>query len=283
MITRAETVASGFVFPECPRWRDGALWFADCHDGKVIRLAPSGEVLESFDLPGKPAGIGFLPDGDMLIVSIGDLCIYRRDSAGALYRHADLSGLHRHHTNDMVVDHQGNAYVGEIGFNMATEQPRPTAMALVRPDGSVEETGRPILTPNGAVITPDGKTFIVAESLGRRLTAYDIGADGRLSNQRLFAQLEEMEIPDGICLDAEGCIWSTAPFTNSVLRVSPTEGVVERITFDDTRPYACILAGEDGRDLYICCAPDHDPAKTMPLRAGQMRRLRVAVPGAGLP
>jgi len=282
-MSKAEIVAQGFVFPECPRWRDGVLWFADCHDGKVIRLAPSGEVLESFDLPGKPAGIGFLPDGDMLIVSIGELCIYRRDAGGKLHRHADLSGVHRHHSNDMVVDGAGNAYVGEIGFHMDSEQPRPTAIALARPDGSVEESGRPILTPNGSVITPDGKTFIVAESLGRRLTAYDIGPDGRLSNQRLLAQLDEMDIPDGICLDAEGCIWSTAPFTSSILRVSPTGGVVERIGFDDTRPYACMLGGDDLCDLYICCAPDHDPATTMPARAGQVRRLRVPVPGAGLP
>ena len=282
-MSTVETVARGFVFPECPRWRDGALWFADCHDGKVIRLAPSGEVLESFDLPGKPAGIGFLPDGDMLIVSIGDLCIYRRDAKGELHVHADLSGIHRVHTNDMVVDKAGNAYVGEIGFHMASEQPAPTAFALVRPDGTVSETGRPVLTPNGAVITPDGKTLIVGESLGRRLTAYDIATDGTLGNQRLFAQLAEMEIPDGICLDAEGCIWSTAPFTSTILRVSPTDGVVERVSFDDTRPYACMLGGEDRRDLYICCAPDHDPAKTMPLRAGEMRRMRVAVPGAGLP
>lgn len=282
-MTKAETVAGGFVFPECPRWRDGALWFADCHDGKVIRLAPSGEVLESFELPGKPAGIGFLPDGDMLIVSIGELCIYRRDAAGKLHRHADLSGIHSHHSNDMVVDRAGNAYVGEIGFHVGVDPDRPTAFALVRPDGTVSESGRPVLTPNGAVITPDGKTLIVGESLGRRLTAYDIGADGMLSNQRLFAQLDELDIPDGICLDAEGCIWSTSPFSSSIIRVSPTEGVVERITFDDTRPYACMLGGEDGRDLYLCCAPDHDPAKTVPVRKGEMRRLRVPVPGAGLP
>jgi sugar lactone lactonase YvrE len=282
-MSQPETVASDFVFPECPRWRDGGLWFADCHDGKVIRLDPSGKVLDSFDLPGKPAGIGFLPDGQMLIVSIGELRIYRRDASGALHVHADLSKVHRHHTNDMVIDEAGNAYVGEIGFHMESEQPRPTAIALVRPDGKVEETGRPILTPNGSVITPDGRTFIVAESLGRRLTAYDVAEDGTLSNQRLFAQLDEMEIPDGICLDAEGCIWSTAPFTSSILRVSPTEGVVERIGFDDTRPYACMLGGEDRRDLYICCAPDHDPAKTVPARAGMIKRLRVAVPAAGLP
>lgn len=282
-MTRPEIVASGFIFPECPRWRDGALWFSDCHDGKVIRLDPSGAVLESFELPGKPAGIGFLPGGDMLIVSIGELAVYRRDAAGVLHEHADLSGVHRVHTNDMTVDLHGNAYVGEIGFHMSSEEPRDTVVALVRPDGSVKVAGGPVLTPNGAVISPDGNTFIVGESLGRRLAAFDIAADGTLANRRLFAQLDDLEIPDGICLDAEGCIWSTAPFAASVLRVSPTEGVIERIGFEDTRPYACMLGGEDRRDLYICCAPDHDPAKTTPVRQGQIRRLRVEVPGAGLP
>jgi sugar lactone lactonase YvrE len=282
-MTAPETVATGFVFPECPRWRDGALWFSDCHDGKVIRLDPSGRILESFELPGKPAGIGFLPDGDMLIVSIEELGVYRRDAQGRLHKHADLSGVHRAHTNDMTVDRNGNAYVGEIGFHMASEEPRETVLALVRPGGEVEVVVRPIFTPNGAVITPDGKTFIIGESLGRRLIAFDIQPDATLSNRRLFAQLEKLDVPDGICLDAEGYIWATAPFSSSVLRVSPAGEVVERINLDDTRPYACMLGGDDRRDLYICCAPDHDPEKTMPLRKGEMRRMRVAVPGAGLP
>ena len=158
------TLLEGLAFPECPRWHEGSLWFSDCHDGKVVRMEPGGGVLETFKVPGGPSGIGWLPDGDMLIVSIGDLCVYRRRPNGELRRHANLSAHHRFHTNDMVVGRDGNAYVGEVGFRWDQEEPRSTCLLLVRPDGSVEVAADDVMTPNGSVITDDGRTLILAES-----------------------------------------------------------------------------------------------------------------------
>ena len=276
-------VRGGLVFPECPRWHGGELWFSDCHDGKVIALDPEGEIVETFPVPGGPAGLGWLAGGDLLVVSIGELCVYRRGSEGSMAVHCDLSAHHRFHTNDMVVDAHGNAYVGEVGFRMPEEEKRSTSIVLVRPDGSSEVAVEPVLTPNGSVITDDGRTFIVAESQERRLTRFRIAEDGSLVDRGTFAQLEEDDIPDGICLDAGGCVWAACPFTTSVIRVHPRDGVVERIGTPDTRPYACMLGGEDRRDLYICCASDHDPETVRKARSGSIQRVRVDTPGAGLP
>lgn len=282
-MTSPQIIADNFLFPECPRWRDGTFWFSDCHDGKVIQLSADGELLDSFSVPGKPSGLGWLPDGQMLIVSIGELCVYRRDSGGELHRHGDLSAFHRFHSNDMVVDRNGNAYVGEVGFRMGIDEPRETAVVLVRPDGSVDAAAQSLFTPNGSVISEDGKTFIVAESAANRLTAFTIASDGKLIDRRLFAEFEKADIPDGICLDAEGCVWIASPFTNSVARVSERDGIVDRITVPDNRVYACMLGGADRRDLYICCAPTHDTRKTAALRGGAIALARVAVPGSGFP
>ena len=277
------TVYSGIVFPECPRWRDGSLWFSDCHDGKVLRIAPDGTLLESFEVPGHPAGIGWLPDGDMLIVSIDDLCIYRRRSDQSLTRHADLKPWHRFHANDLVVDAAGNAYVGEVGFRSGLEEQRQTSVLLVRPDGTVSVARDDVLTPNGAVITPDGKRFILAESMRKRLTTYTIAEDGTLVEPHIFAQLGPDQVPDGICLDEEGCIWVATPRTGSVIRVAPTGEVVDEVKLASDKAYACMLGGADRRDLFICVSTNHDPAMTRPVRGGAIVMARVTVSGCGYP
>lgn len=271
------------VFPECPRWHDGTLWFADCHDGKVIQSTPQGEVLDTFDVPGGPAGIGWLPGGDLIVVSMARLCIYRRrGTGGTLSVHADLSGFHRYHVNDMVVDGAGNAYVGEVGFAPG-EDPRATSVLLVRPDGSVEIAASDMLTPNGSVITSDGKTLVVAESMQRRLVAFAIGADGSLGDRRVFAQLGPDQVPDGICLDAQGCIWVASPRAASLIRVDQSGTIVEEIPTGDLKPYACMLGGADGRDLFVCLAAGHDPEQTRRDRRGAIGIVRVAVAGSGYP
>jgi sugar lactone lactonase YvrE len=280
-LAEVRVIHEGLVFPECPRWRDGALWFSDCHDGRVVAIDSAGRSLESFEVPGGPSGLGWLPDGRLLVVSIADLCVYRREADGRLVLHADLSRLHRFHTNDMVVDPAGNAYVGEVAFRIGSEDPRTTSIALVRPDGTVEVATAGVTTPNGSAIAPDGKTFVVAESWIRRLTTFDVMSDGTLSHGRLFWQLDD--IPDGMCLDAEGNVWAACPFTGSVVRVSPTSGVVNRITVEAGQPYACVFGGKDRRELYVCCAPDHDPDKVRAARAGRIAVIRLDVSGAGIP
>ena len=246
-------------------------------------MAPDGRVLDSFEVSGGPSGIGWLPGGDMLVVSIGDLCVYRRGIDGGIARHADLSDHHRFHTNDMVVDRAGNGYVGEVGFRVGTEEPRSTCLLLVRPDGSVAVAAEDLMTPNGTVITPDGQTLIVAESRRMRLTAFTIAADGTLTDRRLFAQLGPHQVPDGICLDEEGCIWVASPRACAVLRVSPAAGVVDEIPIAGAKPYACMLGGTDRRDLFICLASDHDPERARQSRSGSIAVARVAVAGCGYP
>lgn len=273
----------GLVFPECPRWHDDSLWFSDCHDSKVINMAPDGRVLGAFDVPGGPSGIGWLPDGTMLIVSIDGLCIYRRGHDGMLTRYADLSAHHRFHTNDMVVDRAGNAYVGEIGFRWQTEEARSTSVLLVRPDGSVQVAATDLTTPNGTVITADHRTLIVAESREKRLTAFTIAEDGLLVDRRMFAQLGPEQVPDGICLDAEGSVWVATPRERAVLRVGAGGEVVERLHTEAGRPYACMLGGPERLDLFVCLAGSHDPEVTRRDRHGAIAVARVVTPGSGYP
>jgi sugar lactone lactonase YvrE len=181
----------------------------------------------------------------------------------------------------MVVDARGRAYVGNFGFDLNGGAPHaPTNLALVHADGRVEVAASDLLFPNGAVITPDGRTLIVGETMAARLTAFDIAEGGRLSNRRVWAQLERA-IPDGICLDAEGAIWVASPISHGVLRVREGGEVLQRISVEN-QAYACMLGGADRRTLYICTAETHDPAKTSGNR-GRIEVAQVDVPGAGLP
>ena len=278
----SRTLASGFVFPEGPRWHDGKLWFADQHDCLVNVLNPDGSKVESFEVAGRPSGMGWLPDGDLLVVSMMDHKLLRRHG-GSLSLHADLSAVHPGHSNDMVVDAAGRAFVGNIGFDFhAGEEFRPTVMAMVTPDGTVSVAAENIACPNGPVITADGKRLIVAESYGLCLTEYDIADDGTLANRRLFADLSS-RMPDGICLDAEECIWVAAPFVNAVLRVRRGGEVVDTVPIANGAPYACMLGGVDGRDLFVCCATEHAPELTVKLRQGRIDVARAPAPRGGRP
>lgn len=279
---RIDTIASGFAFPEGPRWHDDSLWFADHHDGVVRRIDERGNPLEEFAVPGNPSGMGWLPDGDLLVVSMEERCLYRRRN-GALTLHADLADWHDFHSNDMVVDALGRAYVGCVGFNYYLgEKPRPTQVVLVEPDGRARPVAGDMWCPNGTVVAPDGRTLIVAESFGGRLTAFSIADDGHLVAPRVFAQLGD-QVPDGICLDAEGCVWVTLPYGQCAVRVRDGGEIVDRVDIPDAKPFACVLGGADRRTLYLCCAPHHDRLETTRLRGGRIDAVRVAVAGAGAP
>ena len=280
-MTATSTILRGLAFPEGPRWHGGRLWVSDQHAAIVQVLTAEGVVEERFDVPGGPSGMGWLPDGDLLVVSMLERRLYRRGSAGGLAVHAELAQLHPGHSNDMVVDRAGRAYVGNIGFDFDRgEAPGPTVMAIVSPDREVAVAAADLMCPNGAVITPDGATLIVAESMAGRLTAFDVGPDGVLSGRRLFADIGD-HVPDGICLDAEGCVWGASPFAKAVIRVREGGAIVERVEIADAQPYACALGGDDGRSLFICCAGDHDRGVTMRTRTGRIDRAEVAVASAG--
>ena len=278
-----ETVAGGLAFPESPRWHDGALWFSDQHDRRVCRLDPAGGAVETvLEVPEQPSGLGWLPDGDLLVVSMRDRRLLRWDGT-RLAMHADLSAVASWHCNDMVVDAQGRAYVGNFGFDVDGGAPdAPATLAIVEPDGAVRPGPGDLRFPNGSVLTADGRTLVVAETTIGRLTAFAVEPDGGLGGRRRFAELSGL-VPDGICLDADGAVWVASPVGDAVVRVLDGGAVTDRVETPGRRPFACMLGGDDRRTLFLCTAPDFSPERTVALRDGRIEAVRVAVAGAGLP
>ncbi len=276
-------VLDGLAFGECPRWHDGRLCFSDIHAGTVLSVDMEGTAETVVEVGGKPAGLGWLPDGRLLVVSMLDRRLLRLDPDG-LRQVADLSTLASYHCNDMVVDLHGRAYVGNFGFDFHAGKGgfRMAEIVLVEPDGRARVVANDLVFPNGTVITPDGKTLIVAESFVARLTAFDVAPDGSLSNRRVWARLEKAVVPDGICLDAEGAIWVASPVGAEVLRVHEGGRVSERIPVA-TQAFACMLGGHDRRTLFICTTEESHPEQSRAKRKGRIERVRVDVPGAGLP
>jgi sugar lactone lactonase YvrE len=281
-------VREGLYFGESPRWHDGRLWYSDFYDHGVHAIDAEGKDEKVVDVDGQSSGLGWLPDGRLLMVSMVDRRLLRVEGDGRVVTHADLSGLATGHCNDMVVDAKGRAYVGNFGFDIgAARAPgaeRPAAvLALVGTDGSVSAAAEGMEFPNGTVITPDGRTLIIAESLGRKLTAFDIDADGSLSGRRVWADLSRIPVsPDGICLDAEGAVWAANALSPVAVRVAEGGRVLDEVEFSQTC-FACMLGGDDGRQLYGLTAVSsiHDDA--VAARAGKIEVTTVGVPHAGLP
>lgn len=274
-------IAEGLAFPEAPRWHEGALWFSDFYTGKVHRIGDDGVLETIAEVTGQPSGLGWLPDGRLLVVSMLDRRVLRMED-GRLVTHADLGAFTSSACNDMVVDALGRAYVGNFGFDMLNrEAPRPTVLVMVEPDGRARVVAEDLLFPNGCVITPDGKTLIVAETFGKRLTAFDIGPDGTLGERRVWADLGEAS-PDGICLDDEGAIWVASPPTAEFLRVQEGGQVLERIAVEG-QAIACALGGPDRRTLYMVTGKVSKAPRALAERNGRILARRVAHAGAGLP
>jgi sugar lactone lactonase YvrE len=277
----ATVLVEGLRFPEGPRWHDGRLYCSDQHDRRVLAITADGAVETVVEVPGCPSGLGWLPDGRLLVVSMHDRRLLRLDPGG-LTEVADLSSLATWHCNDMVVDAVGRAYVGNFGFDLdGGGDAVATVVIRVDPDGSARVAADELRFPNGTVITPDGRTLIVGESYGGCLTAFDVAIDGTLSNRRRWAKLEGA-VPDGICLDADGAIWSACPLTGRVLRVLEGGAVTDEVRVSRNGAYACMLGGADRRTLFVCTADVSDPAQTGN-RRGAIEACPVAVPGAGLP
>ena len=275
------TILAGLRFPECPRWRDGALYFSDQHDGTVWRVTPQGESTAVARAPNHPSGLGWLPDGTLCVVSMLDRKLLRITARGPETL-ADLSSFTPYPINDMVIDRAGRMYVGNFGFDLlAGDPPRATFLLCVDASGGARTVADNLQFPNGTVITPDGDTLIIAESFGACLTAFSIGADGSLTNRRLFASLNGV-LPDGICLDEEMGVWVSCPFGEETIRVMEGGEVTDRIAHSGRHSYACMLGGEDRRDLYICTATSFDPEETTQ-RMGKIEVVELQVAGAGLP
>jgi len=272
MNTSAQTtLIDGLAFPEAPRWHDGALWFSDFYTRHVHRLDQDGKLTVVAQVSGQPSGLGWLPDGRLLVVSMTDRRLLRQDGAHLTIL-AELGGLASFHCNDMVVDRFGRAYVGNFGFDMFAKAPvQPAELILVTPDGNTRVVARDLLFPNGCVITPDQATLIVAETFGRRLTAFDITADGSLANRRVWAALPEAS-PAGICIDAEGA----SPPTSEFLRVREGGEITDRIPTRN-QAIACALGGIDGRTLYMATGRVSRRERALAERVGCIEAVRVAV------
>jgi sugar lactone lactonase YvrE len=276
-----KTLIGGLKFSEAPRWHEGRLWFSDFFRQEVIAVSEQGQAEVQLRLPDSPSGLGWRPDGTLLVVSMNErrLLAWR---GGAVDTVADLSAQVGGPCNDMVVDTQGRAYVGNFGFDLyARDEARATALLRIDPDGTVHRVAEDLWFPNGMVITPDGKTLIVAETFRHRLTAFAVAADGSLSDRRLFAELPGV-FPDGICLDAEGAVWVADARGYRVLRVEEGQGVVNQVPTGEHQSYACALGGADGRTLFICTAPGVGP-KAGELQLGRIETTRVAIPCARRP
>lgn len=276
------TILDGLAFPEGPRWREGELWFSDMHAHEIVAMKPDGSRRTVLTHGSAVSGLGWLPDGRLLFVSMEDRKLMRREADGAIAQHADFSAIAAFHTNDMVVDALGRAYVGNFGFSLFPPQaPKPAKLARVDPDGAVHVAAEDMMFPNGTVITPDGKTLIVGESWGQRLTAFDIAPDGALANRCIWAPTSPA-VPDGICLDAEGAIWIASPATAEVVRFKEGGEVLARIP-TGRGAFACMLGGDARTTLYILTSDSADPAQCAAKRTACISALDVDVPGAGLP
>lgn len=280
---RTERVMGGLAFPESARWHDGCLWFAEKRGHRVVKMDAEGRATTAVEVPGEPGGLGWDPEGRLLVVSMLDRRLLRIEADGAAHEVADLSEVTVGKCNDMVVDGRGRAYVGHFGYDLQRgEAAAPASLVLVRGDGEREVVAEGLEFPNGCVVTPDGGTLIVAETQARRLTAFDVDEDGGLGRRRVFADLAPIT-PDGICLDAEGCVWLADPLHKEVVRVREGGEVVERVSTGDQGAFACALGGEQRRTLYVCTYSEEASMSPDPPAVGRIDRVEVAVPGAGWP
>lgn len=282
MTAALELLVDGVDFGEGPRWHDGRLWYSDFHQRAIYAVTTDGErEAVHADLDDRPSGLGWLPDGRLLAVSMQDRKLLREEGPG-LVVHADLSGIATGHCNDMVVDDRGNAYVGNFGFDYEGGGRFSTAdLALVRSDGTVEVAATGLRFPNGSVITPDGRTLIVGESFGAGYEAFTIAGDATLGDRRRWADVPGMA-PDGCTLDSEDAIWFADALGSQVVRVREGGEVTDRIPTPQPT-FACALGGDDGRTLFVLCAPSSRPDEVAGRGAGAIHTTRVDVPHAGLP
>jgi sugar lactone lactonase YvrE len=280
-MAQLKTLLEGLVFPEGPRWHEGKLWFSDMHAHQVRSVDLDGGAKDVVEVPTWPSGLGWLPDGALLIVSMTDRRLLRYAS-GQLQLHADISELASFYCNDMVVDGRGRAYVGNFGFDLfAGGAQKPAELVLVNPDGSARVAATGLDFPNGSVVTADGKTLIVGESLGHRLTAFHIEDDGSLVNQSIWAELGDA-VPDGIALDAENGIWVASPLSRELLYVQQGGKISARIKCD-SMPIACALGGPARDILFVLLADSINPDECRAKKSARIDIMEVAVPGAGWP
>jgi sugar lactone lactonase YvrE len=282
-----QTLMTGLMFVESPRWHDGRLWFSDWGAQEIIAVDLAGKsegivrvptaVERDSPVSRGPFCIDWLPDGRLLIVSGRDGQLLCRERDGSLATHANLTGFSRHPWNDIVVDGRGNAYIGNAGFDFPGGEFAPGILALVTPNGAARQVADSVAFPNGMVVTPDNSTLILAESYGKKLTAFDIASDGSLANRRVWAALDGY--PDGICLDAENAIWFGDVPNKRCVRVREGGEVLQTIVID-RGCFACALGGADVKTLFLLAAKWRDSTSSVDAaRTGQVLIAKAPVPG----
>jgi sugar lactone lactonase YvrE len=276
------TLVTGLSFTEGTRWHDDRLWFSDAHAGHVMSLSSEADVRVEATMPGPCSGLGWRSDGTLLVLLTQGRGL-AKVRQGRVESVIDLSEAMPASGNDLLVDAVGRAYAGNAGFNFRTDEtPRSTVLVMVDAQDRVSIVADDLMFPNGMVITPDHRTLIVAETLGRRLTAFTIGSDGRLNDRRVFAELGEV-LPDGISLDREGCVWTASPTTGEVLRVRAGGAILERISLGGRGAFACMLGGAERRTLFIATAGLFKFGLPLRPEPAAIVSVDVAVAGDGLP
>lgn len=285
-------LTEGIYFGEGPRWRDGRPWFSDFYAHAVKSVSLAGDLRTEVEIDDQPSGLGWMPDGSLLIVAQIKRQLLRRFPDGRIAVHAELGHIADFHCNDMVVDSRGGAYVGNFGFDLdaaihargveSVIAQHPTArLAYVTPEGEAKVAAQDLHFPNGPVITPDGRTLILGETLGGVLTAFDVAPDGGLSNRRVWAQTWP-RVPDGIALDADGAIWIANPIAPECARIAAGGEVLEVV--ETGQPcFACMLGGDDGRTLFMLTAASSDHEAAAAKQTGRILVAEVDSPRAGLP
>ncbi len=284
MTASPRRLVSGLVFPEGPRWHDGRLWLSDMFASRVVTCTPEGvveTVLDTGDV--WPSGLGFLPDGSLLLTTMQDARLVRWDkgetsTVADLSEYGDGTKFWGCVINDMVVDGRGNAYVGVYGTGADHDE---SGIVLRRMDGSTELVAGEIASANGMVVTPDGKTLIIAELGSDHLSAFDVAEDGTLQNRRVFARVPG-STPDGICLDAEGAVWFGSVYTGVFYRVAEGGKVLDQIEVDGFA-VAPALGGPDRKTLYLLTADTTKELLAQGKADGFVEVVQVDVPGAGWP
>jgi sugar lactone lactonase YvrE len=293
------TLLESGAFFEGPRWREDRWWVSDMYRHAVFTVSPEGREEQVLEVEGQPSGLGWMPDGALLVVSMKDHRVLRRAPDGTVTVHADLSDVCTGSLNDLVVDRRGRAWVGDFGFDlMSFDHPTAASLKRVDPDGAVTVAADGLLFPNGMVIPEDGHTLIVGETLGNRYTSFTIADDGSLTHRQVWAAMgPEVTIgaaidtlvqlrvaPDGCTLDAEMHIWAADAIGGRCIRVAGGGEIVDEIRAPEGLGiFACALGGEDGRTLLLCCAPDYFEANRKEAREAVLLTTQVDVPHAGLP
>ena len=291
-------IAAGFTYTEGPRWHEGRLWFVDFYTHSVNVVDADGSVDRVCTVDYQPSGLGWLPDGRMLVVSMKDRKILRREPDGSLVEHADISEHCRGYANDMVVAANGQAYVGEFGFDlMGGADHEHGVVVLVDTDGASRVVADGLSFPNGMCISPDGKTLYVNELFGNRISRFDITSGGTLGHREDFASFGDLGdepnvekrlaactiAPDGQALDAEGAIWIADCVNQRVVRLGEGGVVLDEVSTAPLGVFAVALGGDDGRTLFLSVAPDFDEAKRSAAREAKVLSTTIDVPHAGRP